>query len=672
MTSRLYSVVKTDFCVSQFGFLKNKTISEASLNLISLINYANKHSKPLQLVSIDAESAFDNIFRSAFYQMLELMGIDKKFIKMFKNLINHGRMFVSVNSFFNSEIFDILDGTGQGNPAASLMYIIVHEVYHLLYNSLSSTDSDFKFSISLQSSIIKSNAVSFADDINNPCNLQGRISIKKLYEIFENIQKVIGYKINPNKTQILMINTSEQIEEELIQYGVKKVEFMSHLGIHLAENYTKMLQKNQNAMIESLEQTFLKLKHKNWDIFTKRLVVNQCLHSKINHYCMVFMFSSDVMEKIWKKILTAIFSKYTYDHNTLFYNVTERRVVAKNRVSCSFEVGGLQIINTEIKAKCLFIDSMLRFLRSFYKNSTSSIITHILEEAITKKFFLYGSGALKKLAVKNKVDYPFLQNTFIIMSEIIQGMEKSSESWFNSAIFGNDRYTLFFEITHGEAQILWSKNIFTLGDLFQEINLIKSINTTIEVDRFPPSLATKLKNIIKLIQKDKLVFNSVHTDFTHFQLFLECRILMPSTMLKEKFKQEQDRKFDVAPSYYSRIKDNIPVPHNKEIFKECYRFIVKLPTPVQQTSFNFHILNRTLWTTEKAYLSGKNETNKCRKNCDQIATCIHILIDCDSLANPIWSLFQKILRSLEKPVHINFFNIMYFVKIERMSKKKKS
>jgi len=221
-----------------------------------------------------------------------------------------------------------------------------------------------------------------------------------------------------------------------------------------------------------------------------------------------------------------------------------------------------------------------------------------------------------------------------------------------------------------EAQILWSKSIFTLGDLFQEVNLIKTINTTIEVDRFPPSLAIKLKNIIKLIQKDKLVFNSVHTEFTHFQLFLESRVLMPSTILKEKFKEEQDRKFDVAPSYYSRIKENIPVPHNKEIFKECYRFIVKLPTPVHQTSFNFHILNRTLWTTEKAYLSGKNETNKCRKNCDQIATSIHILIDCDSLANPIWSLFQSILRSLEKPVHINFFNIMYFVKIERMSKKR--
>ena len=670
---RIMNSIKDDFSKNQFGFIPGRTASSASLHIQTLVSYASKNNRPIQLVNVDIQSAFDSIFPSATIQMMRILGIHNFMLKTVQNLIDQGKAFIQINGK-KSDIFSIQNGIGQGSPISSTIYVITHEIPLLIYKHVLDRNDNFKFKITIQNPAdpnnqvkkFKAELIAFADDGNSAMDLVNHHSLSSLYEIFNSITPATGLSINPNKTEILFINTSPEIQEQVLELNLgKAVNEMRHLGIYFTSNPSLSRDLNVTRALESISTAIQQLSLINTDIYTKRLLLNNAIHSKLNHFMMFTPFKTEELQSIWKKLVTALYSRNTDNQMT-----KGRHLVATKRIPAPFGVGGLNLTPTDIKYRSLSSDSANRFLRDIFQNKSLNITEHILKEQFTEFLHKKGSKQLKELAIKNKEHHPFISNYLMELSNIIQDLELSSDSWETGALIGNALETSIFKFTVTDVQHLWDNNIFTVGSLFPPAeDLTRSLERTINLDSFPANTRIKINNLVSDIKVKRLQLSNRICIFTHCEEFLKRNTLIPSTFIKNKHKEDMSNQFAVAPAYTTRINDGIPVPPAKS-FEAAYKINIKSDFSSYQKAMNLHILNRTLWTNKKSYQS--NQLNRLNPNCEKcpmVEDTIHLLIDCEIYAEKMWALLNLLIKKIKPLSVINFYHILYFIKITGFNKK---
>ena len=105
---------------------------------------------------------------------------------------------------------------------------------------------------------------------------------------------------------------------------------------------------------------------------------------------------------------------------------------------------------------------------------------------------------------------------------------------------------------------------------------------------------------------------------------------------------ELTRKYEVAPAYHTRIRDGIQTI-SKEDFKTVFYFI-KNPLLSSKTKENaFIVVNRTLWTNNKAFKSGLANENTC-PYCNEIETMEHLLANCDAYSYSRWENLGRTIK----------------------------
>jgi len=60
----------------------------------------------------------------------------------------------------------------------------------------------------------------------------------------------------------------------------------------------------------------------------------------------------------------------------------------------------------------------------------------------------------------------------------------------------------------------------------------------------------------------------------------------------------------------------------------------------------FQVLNRTVWTNNKAFKSGRQNNPDCNR-CGQPETMEHLLYDCEKYSLAIWDKIQVLTHTLE-------------------------
>jgi hypothetical protein len=227
IAQRLTRTLPTIIGDHQHGFMAGKGIQEPSLLATHLIQNAQQTERPLQLISVDIEKAFDRLSHTIIVQALRAFGVPELLIQALRNYVLVGMARVEVNGR-KGILITVRTGSGQGDPLSSILFLIGWEPLNRLIVT--------KFAEIMYTTAegITVGSILFADDNLSPTKLRSIDQLEPLLAIYDRYTGVSGLNINVRKSSALCINTAPSLVQDLQNRGFTTPTSMRHLGIELA------------------------------------------------------------------------------------------------------------------------------------------------------------------------------------------------------------------------------------------------------------------------------------------------------------------------------------------------------------------------------------------------------------------------------------------------------
>jgi hypothetical protein len=200
------------------------------------------------------------------------------------------------------------------------------------------------------------------------------------------------------------------------------------------------------------------------------------------------------------------------------------------------------------------------------------------------------------------------------MAKLLRIHEKDRKTWHTAAIDGHSRFNKLLPLSRNEAAHLQAINIKTISQLYEVNdlgNLQNSPNTNIDRQIIGNP---ELKDKLQLLRQ---ALNRLHLPFRDKRQVEEAAaglLLRGEDNLSRHYRKmnraAKDASLGSAPAYHTRRQDGVFYP-TIDTFNNAYNIIEmgSLPSKTKETAFQ--ILNRTIWTNNKAYKSGRRDNPNC-------------------------------------------------------------
>ena len=214
---------------------------------INVIHHINKLKNKSQMtISVDAEKAFDKIQHPFTIKTLQKAGIEGTY----RNTINPIYDKPTANIILKGEklkAFPLKSGRRQGCPLSPLLFNIVLEILATAIRA----EKEIK-RIQIGKEEVKLSR--FADDlflyIENPKDFT------RILELINEYSKVSGYKVNTQKSLVLLAINNEKIEREIketIPFTIE-MERIKYLGMYLRKETKDLFIENYKTLVKEIRE----------------------------------------------------------------------------------------------------------------------------------------------------------------------------------------------------------------------------------------------------------------------------------------------------------------------------------------------------------------------------------------------------------------------------------
>lgn len=243
IATRLQKYIKSLVKPDQTGFITNRQGCHNVRRALNLQAIAMRRKTPALFLGLDAEKAFDRVDWLFLEQSLKHMGFTDLFIGWIKIFYKNPKSRVRVNGHC-SDFFPLRRGARQGDGLSPCLFILSIEPLAELIRA------DPHIQGIRDDANIQHKLALFADDIllfiENPIT-----SIPVLLQRLNEYSSASGYKVNINKSELMMIVGNWPTELDTVVTFKKSGGGFRYLGVHLtpkpaqlfAANYTKLLQE---------------------------------------------------------------------------------------------------------------------------------------------------------------------------------------------------------------------------------------------------------------------------------------------------------------------------------------------------------------------------------------------------------------------------------------------
>jgi hypothetical protein len=191
------------------------------------------------------------------------------------------------------------------------------------------------------------------------------------------------------------------------------------------------------------------------------------------------------------------------------------------------------------------------------------------------------------------------------------------------------------------------QRLFTVSQLFDTHlsgRIDKAISPEVLNSLAPyPMLRHKLKALVQALLKQP--FHSKYSCPRSNLAILTNLDINLSRRYRIKNRELLDAAIGVAPAFNTRIRDNLTVRPSQRDFTNAYN-ILRLPAITSKTRETaFQILNRTIWTNNKAFKSRLRLDPFCER-CKKVETMEHLLCECEFYSELLWNKLAEGLTML--------------------------
>jgi len=202
------------------------SVFEQYFKLKNVLKNATKNNNSCVILFLDISNAFGNLNLNKLYQVLELYGIDKKFIDYLNSFYSSLEYYVDAGDI-QTKLFKWNDGLVQGCSLSPLLFVTAMN-YILVHLDKTYKDT---MGYDLQNGM-KILLTAFVDDISIVCKDVN--SAQFLFDEFEKLCGMLGLPLSKSKCAMMVVNDQTPITGSLTE--IPKVSTFKYLGEYLSDN----------------------------------------------------------------------------------------------------------------------------------------------------------------------------------------------------------------------------------------------------------------------------------------------------------------------------------------------------------------------------------------------------------------------------------------------------
>jgi hypothetical protein len=295
-----------------------------------------------------------------------------------------------------------------------------------------------------------------------------------------------------------------------------------------------------------------------------------------------------------------------------------------------------------------------------------------------------GPQVWRHLATRISAHNTYLGSCMFAMARFCTTVDYRQATWHTAPLWGHTANNPILPITEPEAATLRHMGIHSIGQIYDAGDAV-SVHSHMQLRTRPPGVDGgawgKVAQIRRAMLRRQILREGIGISDTTRNIIRRTGTY--SHLNRVLYKEQQAREIKAPPSYFTRRKDQMPLPPVDAYCKAYEKLMACTYTSTAATAFNFAALNRTVWTEKKQSLSGnagggrQNEpiVNGTCDLCGNIEDTAHILADCNSYSYRLWERFNTHLTTAcrmhkpdNPPIRISFHNIMYFTPIHSLPK----
>ena len=463
----------------------------------------------------------------------------------------------------------------------------------------------------------------------------------------EVLQQATGLRVNPSKTKIIAIGDLTPDQSLLAGQVGEVVDEVEHLGVILCGSSLRGRERTYTRMAEKFHsrvQSFVGLAAST-DIFHRRLLVQALISSTLLHVYRVYPPTPDFLKEVFAAQKKALWSYRFGDE------IHGRVKVAERRLGAPITSGGLDLVLPQESALASYISAFLAIL-CHASDRRGCILDRFFEiSSKMPEVLWWGSRSMEDSADWAVAVIPHSGMYFDGLVQLVLQSELDPHLFLHTPVFGSN-------LTRA-----WPWNKDELAEMLPGVEVV---NDLVRRTRFGGSDSVQLalqhltlqgvmgehvRSLIDGLNRAGLAVPAlprgsrvaaVHPLFMHVLGFNRKGVLRRALRRQRRSAHSVD-----PPAYHTRLAGGQDVPRDIEDMKAAYQFLPRARIESRFKSFQFELLNRTLYSITKAKALGHIESNLCRACPFIISDTSHAVTDCKI---PTWFLkfFTKFARTHPK------------------------
>jgi hypothetical protein len=203
IANRLKNVSDLLIGPSQKGYMPGRCSSDITRSVQDIRDYANIKNKSLVILGLDFSKAFNSNSHVSLKKILRYIGFKENTIRIIMLLLAEAQIVLNINGK-RSTVFQLGDGTGQGDPISSFLFNLLVQIFiiRIIHDSMVN-----HFKIDGNDMMLEM----FADDIHIFLDGNDDQSLNRVMQITSQFRNLSGLQLSHSKTEVLGINESQNI-----------------------------------------------------------------------------------------------------------------------------------------------------------------------------------------------------------------------------------------------------------------------------------------------------------------------------------------------------------------------------------------------------------------------------------------------------------------------------